>query len=241
MSRTILVIDDTPIIRDPIAATLSGAGYRALRAANGQEALHVLDHHLVDLILLDVHMPVMDGLTFLRTIRQRPVTMKTPVIMLTAAEDRKDILEAAKLGIRGYILKSHFSLRDLMTRVVQHFNGQAPEEPTEPELLPAATISAPSAADLEMAREAAAAAQKAARMATFGEVISMTESSRSNVTTLAEVVGRDPALAAQVLQVANKPPYSGFHVGSVASLVDALRIIGSSALKEIVESLAPAA
>ena len=66
----------------------------------------------MDLILLDVNMPVMDGLTFLRALRRDSSTAETPVIMLSGAEDRQDVLQAAKLGIRGYVLKSHFSLKD---------------------------------------------------------------------------------------------------------------------------------
>jgi two-component system chemotaxis response regulator CheY len=124
--KTILVVDDMPIIRDPIAATLSAAGYDALCAGNGKQALEMLRAQHVDLILLDVTMPVMDGMAFLRVIRGDPKTTETPVIMLSSAEERQDVLQAAKLGIQGYILKSHFSLKDLLARVTRHISGTPP-------------------------------------------------------------------------------------------------------------------
>ncbi len=115
--KTILVVDDMPIIRDPIAAMLGTAGYRALSAGNGSDALTLVRSDGADLILLDVTMPGMDGLTFLRRLRSDPTTAKIPVIMLSGEEDREDIVRAGKLGIQGYVLKSSFSLKDLLQRV----------------------------------------------------------------------------------------------------------------------------
>ena len=129
MKSTVLVVDDMPIIRDPIAATLRTAGYEVICAGNGKQALDMLRSQQADLILLDVNMPVMDGLAFLRVLRGDSAKAQTPVIMLSGAEDRSDILEAAKLGIQGYILKSNFSLKDLLTRVRQNLNGSSPKSP----------------------------------------------------------------------------------------------------------------
>lgn len=119
--KTILVVDDMAVIRDPIAVTLHTAGYHTLYASNGRAALEVLKTHPhVDLILLDVVMPEMGGLAFLQRIRSQPATAKIPVILLSAAEGKKDILDAAKFGVHGYMLKSHFSLKELLSRVRQH-------------------------------------------------------------------------------------------------------------------------
>jgi HD-like signal output (HDOD) protein/CheY-like chemotaxis protein len=156
MKTTVLVVDDMPIIRDPIAATLGTAGYRALCAGNGQQALDMLRSQQVDLILLDVNMPVMDGLAFLRILRGDSAKAQTPVIMLSGAEDRSDIIEAAKLGIQGYILKSNFSLKDLLARVHQKLNGSPEKSPpagspkaeasnqTSPQVVPKSSGPAPS-------------------------------------------------------------------------------------------------
>ncbi len=158
MKSTVLVVDDMPIIRDPIAATLVAAGYEAHCAGNGKQALEQLRGQQVDLILLDVNMPVMDGLSFLRILRGDSSTAEIPVIMLSGAEDREDILQAAKLGIRGYVLKSNFSLKDLLTRVTKHFDGLTPatasRQPTSP--------SAPDATKADAKPTAAAPSQSGA-------------------------------------------------------------------------------
>lgn len=120
--HTILVVDDAPICREPIAATLRMAGFKALSAGNGKEALFILQQTPVDMILLDVAMPVMDGVATLRKIREDPRYANLPVIMLTAATDQKFRLEAAPLRPAEYMLKSHFSLKDLLTRVRKHLN-----------------------------------------------------------------------------------------------------------------------
>ncbi|MDB5292192.1 MAG: response regulator receiver sensor signal transduction histidine kinase, partial [Phycisphaerales bacterium] len=113
----ILVIDDMAIFRDPIAASLRMAGYETCCAANGKEGIALLQSHEPDLILLDVSMPVMDGLTFLKTIRREKAFDATPVILLTAMADKQCVMQAAGFGVRDYLLKSRFSLTELLERV----------------------------------------------------------------------------------------------------------------------------
>ncbi|MDB5330327.1 MAG: response regulator receiver sensor signal transduction histidine kinase [Phycisphaerales bacterium] len=113
----ILVIDDMAIFRDPIAASLRMAGYETCCAANGKEGIALLQSHQPDLILLDVSMPVMDGLTFLKTIRREKAFDATPVILLTAMADKQCVMQAAGFGVRDYLLKSRFSLTELLERV----------------------------------------------------------------------------------------------------------------------------
>jgi CheY-like chemotaxis protein len=74
----------------------------------------------LDLIVLDLFMPVMDGLEFLKTIRGNPATASVPVILLSAAEDSEELQEAEQYGVASFMLKSHFSLRQLVNAVKQH-------------------------------------------------------------------------------------------------------------------------
>lgn len=114
---TILVVDDMPAFREPIAACLQANGYRVQSASNGKEALEIVRVKLPDLVLLDVGMPVMDGLAFLEAIGADPKTRELPVILLTAIAEKASILRAAKLGVRDYLLKSRFSLKELLSRI----------------------------------------------------------------------------------------------------------------------------
>lgn len=115
----ILVVDDMAILRDPIAAGLRLAGHTTATADNGELGLQALRSQKFDLLLLDVSMPVMDGLTLLRVIRRDPALAKLPVVLLTALTDKKYVLEAAKLSVREYLLKSRFSLVELRERVTR--------------------------------------------------------------------------------------------------------------------------
>lgn len=122
---TILVVDDMAIIRDPVAAMLKVAGHTALKAGNGQEALGIIDGSQVDLVLLDLAMPVMDGITFLERLRAHPEKAQTPVILLTAITDRGRIMGASNHGVQDVLLKSQFSIKELLARVQKQL-GAAP-------------------------------------------------------------------------------------------------------------------
>lgn len=113
----ILVVDDMAIFRDPLAASLRLAGYETVCAVDGKEALARVAEGRPDLVLLDLAMPVLDGLGFLRAFRANPANARVPVIVLTAAAERKTVLEAASLGAREYMLKSRFSMGDMLERV----------------------------------------------------------------------------------------------------------------------------
>ena len=122
----VLVVDDMPAIREPIAASLRGAGYETACAANGAEALVAVGRQKPGLILLDVSMPVMDGVSFLAALRAQPGMAGIPVILLTADSDKARVLEAAKLGVKHYLLKSQFSLPELLKRVKEQVAAALP-------------------------------------------------------------------------------------------------------------------
>jgi len=118
--NTILVVDDMRVFLEPIAAALKMAGYNINTAENGKIALDSVRKEKPDLILLDVAMPEMDGLAFLRVLRADPHLRDIPVILLTAVTEKNYVAQAAQLGIRDYLLKSKFSLEELMSRVKKY-------------------------------------------------------------------------------------------------------------------------
>jgi CheY-like chemotaxis protein len=122
----ILVIDDMAAVREPIAACLRLEGYQTACAANGAAALAAVHRARPALILLDISMPVMDGIAFLTALRSQPDTAGVPVILLTADGDRAKVLEAAKLGAKHYLLKSQFALPELLKRVREQVAAALP-------------------------------------------------------------------------------------------------------------------
>ena len=99
----ILTIDDSSTIRSIITKQMSELEFEVDQAEDGQQGLAKLEEISVDLILLDVTMPVMDGPTMLAALRERGD--RTPVIMLTSESKRSIVAGAIKLGIEDYILK----------------------------------------------------------------------------------------------------------------------------------------
>src|SRR3954453_6292385 len=146
----VLVVDDTSIIREPIAAALTAAGYQTVCACDGHEAVAALERQTPDVMVLDLSMPGMTGLQVLEAMRRRPATANTPVILLTASADRDNVISAAQFGVRDYVLKSGFSLTQLLSRVQKYAqpgqsmqpSGAAQGPPNEPA---AAATLAPSA------------------------------------------------------------------------------------------------
>ncbi len=103
--KTILLVDDSTSIRNIVKGSLVRE-YLVLEADNGQAALDlVAKGTAVDLFLLDVNMPVMDGLTLLKHIKANPLFAKTPVLMLTTETKQERRQEAKTLGATGWILK----------------------------------------------------------------------------------------------------------------------------------------
>lgn len=101
----ILTVDDSPTIQDMIVATLTAANYKALSAANGVEALKLLETEPVDLIISDINMIHMGGFEFVSKVRERPEFEFTPILFLTteASADLKQI--GREVGATGWLTK----------------------------------------------------------------------------------------------------------------------------------------
>ena len=105
MTPTILSVDDSQTIRLVLARLFRPFLCELCQAANGEEGLALAAQRQPDLIILDYNMPVMDGLTMLRRLREDPGLRRTPVIMLTSESNRENIAAVARLGVRDYLLK----------------------------------------------------------------------------------------------------------------------------------------
>ncbi|HFC12168.1 MAG TPA: response regulator, partial [Anaerolineae bacterium] len=121
---SVLVVDDEPMARNLLRLMLIREGFGVLEAVDGNDALLVLDQHRPDLIVLDVMMPELDGMTLCESLRSRVDLADLPIIMLSARTDAKSVEQGLASGASRYlskpisadILTSH--VRDLLTMVV---------------------------------------------------------------------------------------------------------------------------
>jgi DNA-binding response OmpR family regulator len=110
---TVLLVDDDDDVRRVVRDRLLGNGFQVVEATSGEDGLSLLDTNDVDAVLLDVHLPGIDGFAVLRSIR---LLGHLPVILLTAAGDETDRVLGLELGADDYVVKP-FSARELVARV----------------------------------------------------------------------------------------------------------------------------
>jgi two-component system chemotaxis response regulator CheY len=104
--KTVLVVDDASLVRLYYRSTLEEAGFRVEEALNGLEALEKLLAAPVDLLIVDVNMPQMDGLTFLEILRQKELPISGIPALITSTEaEEKDFAAARKAGANFYLVK----------------------------------------------------------------------------------------------------------------------------------------
>lgn len=115
MKRSILVVDDDAFIRELVDVTLSQAGFHVVTASSGRTALEVLGQVRIDLVLLDIHMPGMDGLAVLELAARR-YGARVPIIMMTADSGEDKVREALRMGCAGYVVKP-FTPQSLCARI----------------------------------------------------------------------------------------------------------------------------
>ncbi len=109
----VLVVDDDPDILEAVCDILEAEGYRVARARHGLEALDRVDRERPSIILLDLMMPVMDGLAFAKALRQRRVDQGIPIVVISADGNPQ---KAATLGAQGYLAKP-FDVEALLSQV----------------------------------------------------------------------------------------------------------------------------
>ena len=121
-----LLIDDLDDIRANVRERMTANGFRVVEANSGEAGLAALASHPVDVVVLDVGLPGLDGFAVLRTIRE---TSNVPVIMLTGADHEADKVLGLELGADDYVLKP-FSARELVARVRAVLRRATPPSPT---------------------------------------------------------------------------------------------------------------
>lgn len=120
MAEIVLIVDDTPANLQVLGQILKGKGYEVIAALNGKDAITALRKRAdIDLVLLDVMMPEMDGFETCRRIKERTESKNIPVIFLTARTETADIVEGFAAGGVDYVTKP-FNSEELLARVRTH-------------------------------------------------------------------------------------------------------------------------
>lgn len=117
MNRTVLVVEDTELLRRIYADVLEHEGYRVLTAANGLEALAILQQECPDVILLDLIMPQMGGIEVLTDLRADPRFERIPVLILSNLGQEEDLERAMSLGATDYMIKNEVRPADISLRI----------------------------------------------------------------------------------------------------------------------------
>jgi two-component system chemotaxis response regulator CheY len=105
MPKRVLTVDDSKTMRDMVGFTLRGAGFEVLEAEDGVRALSVLSTNSVDLIITDINMPNMDGVTLVKQLRAKPNFKSTPILILTTEGGDAKKAEGRAAGATGWIVK----------------------------------------------------------------------------------------------------------------------------------------
>jgi len=120
----VLIVEDEKKLSEAYQLILERHGYTTRTAGNGEEALAALDASLPDVVLLDIKMPKMDGITFLRELQKR--SKRPAVIVFSNMDNQEDIDEAYRLGAEHYILKAWASPKELI-RIVEAAVSERPK------------------------------------------------------------------------------------------------------------------
>ena len=113
----VLVVDDHSDIRLIYSRILRDAGYTVQSARDGSEAIEQMEKEAPDLILLDVFMPIMNGVEFLEHLRLKSANKDVPVVLMSAVPDNPEVLHAQSLGVSRFLRKGDFDLGQLLATV----------------------------------------------------------------------------------------------------------------------------
>ena len=115
--KTILIVEDEMGMRDSLREVLENGGHKIVVAEDGEIASQIIKKEVFDLVLLDIILPKKDGFEVLKELKSDEKTKETPVVLTTNLSDPKDIQKALALGATTYLVKSNYSLADIVTKV----------------------------------------------------------------------------------------------------------------------------
>lgn len=105
MAKTVMVVDDSSSVRQVVSIALKGAGYAVIEACDGKDALAKLGEQKIHLMISDVNMPNMDGITLVKEVKKLPNYKFTPIIMLTTETQAAKMNEGKAAGVKAWIVK----------------------------------------------------------------------------------------------------------------------------------------
>jgi len=118
MKKKILYIEDDPILQKTLGRKLKVEGFKVISALDGKEGLMLVQKERPDLVLLDLILPQMGGVEFLKELRKNEKTKDIPVVVLTnVSKEIEKIQQILELGIRGYLVKSEYSLEEIVEKI----------------------------------------------------------------------------------------------------------------------------
>jgi two-component system chemotaxis response regulator CheY len=105
MTKRVLTVDDSKTMLQMLQFALKQGGFEVIQGENGQEGLDLLESNNIDVIITDINMPVMDGITFIKELRKKPKNKATPVLILTTESSQSKKEEGRSAGATGWIVK----------------------------------------------------------------------------------------------------------------------------------------
>lgn len=118
--KKVLIVDDNEFFAKIIKSELINHGYEVFISYNGQQALDFLQGNKVDLILLDIIMPIKDGFETIRELKNNEVTKKISVVVFSNLGQKEDISKAMQMGAQSYIVKKDYSFKDVINNIEEN-------------------------------------------------------------------------------------------------------------------------
>ncbi|MGC8743167.1 MAG: response regulator [Verrucomicrobiia bacterium] len=122
MAKKVLIVEDESDVLELLVYNIKQAGYNVITAEDGKEALWKVKTYIPDIIILDLMLPVMNGIEVCKILKNDPLYSKTPILMLTARASENDRIEGFEAGADDYIVKP-FSMRELLIRIKKLLNS----------------------------------------------------------------------------------------------------------------------